>query len=361
VIAFSWERLPGVDQRSIWAITEPGRLRNGTRPRGLASAERSLRMRNRPLFGRIRRGTPGALGEDMTAPRQILPGTTYLITRRCTQREFLLRPSVLTNAIFMFVLAVAARRAGVIVHAFCVMSDHVHVVLTDVCGRLPEFERYLHGTVARALNVLLGRSQAFWDDAGCSAVALATPEAVIDATAYVLANPVAAGLVANGLDWPGLWSNPGLIGGQAIVAERPSVFFRKKGPLPASASLQLLPPPGFTADEFRSAVVSALAAHEQNARAAVAASGRPFLGVHRILSQKTTTRAARPEKRGRLHPKIATRNRARRVEELARISEFLVRYRSARERFMRGVRDVVFPAGTYWLRVSCGVACEAAG
>jgi putative transposase len=297
----------------------------------------------------------------MTAPRQILPGTTYLITRRCTQREFLLRPSALTNAIFLYVLAVAAQRTGVIVHAFCVMSNHVHLVLTDVYGRLPAFEHFLDGTAARALNVALGRSQAFWDDAGYSAVALATREAVIDSTAYVLANPVAAGLVAHGQDWPGLWSNPNLIGGEAIVAERPNVFFRKKGPMPASASLQLVPPPGFTADEFRSAVLSSLDARGEDARAAVAASGRRFLGVRRVLEQKTTTRATRPEKRGKLHPTVATRDKARRLEELSRICEFLARYRTARAAFLRGIRDIVFPAGTYWLRVSCAVACEATG
>jgi putative transposase len=295
----------------------------------------------------------------VTAPRRILPGTTYHVTRRCTQREFLLRPSVLTNAIFLFVLALAAARTGVTIHAFCVMSDHVHLVLTDRFGRLPDFEHYLDGNVARAMNVLLRRSQALWDDAGYIAVALATPKAVVDSTAYVLANPVAAGLVSQGRDWPGLWSNPELIGSEAVVAERPDVFFRKNGPWPAAASLELTPPPGFTAEVFRRDVLAALATHEQNARAAVKATGRGFLGVRRVLAQKTTTRAARPERRRKLKPMFATRDKERRLEELSRLSAFLARYREARAQFIRGVRDVVFPAGTYWLRVSCGVACEA--
>jgi putative transposase len=295
----------------------------------------------------------------MTAPRQILPGTTYLITRRCTQREFLLRPSQLTNAILLFVLAVAAQRSGVVIHAFCVMSNHLHLVLTDPLGRLPRFEHYLDGVAARALNVALGRSQSLWDDAGYSAVVLATPRAVIDSTAYVLANPVAAGLVAHGREWPGLWSDPELIGAAAIVANRPGVFFRKKGPTPATASLRLAPPPGFTADDFREQVLAALAAREADAHAAVKATGRGFLGARRVLQKKTTTRAARPERRGSLHPTVATRDKGRRLDELSRISEFLVRYREARARFIRGARDAVFPAGTYWLRVSYGVTCEA--
>jgi putative transposase len=58
----------------------------------------------------------------MTPPRQVLAGTVYLVTRRCAQREFLLKPTALTTAIFKYVLAVAARRYGVLLHAACVMS-----------------------------------------------------------------------------------------------------------------------------------------------------------------------------------------------------------------------------------------------
>ena len=66
------------------------------------------------------------MGRAMTAPRQLLPGTTYLVTRRCLQRQFLLRPSKLTNQVFGFLLAIAARRFDVDLHACCVMSNHFH-------------------------------------------------------------------------------------------------------------------------------------------------------------------------------------------------------------------------------------------
>ncbi len=66
-----------------------------------------------------------------TPPRQILPGTAYLVTRRSAQREFLLKPTELTTAIFKYVLAVAAQRSGVRLHAACVLSSHYHLVLTD--------------------------------------------------------------------------------------------------------------------------------------------------------------------------------------------------------------------------------------
>ncbi len=60
----------------------------------------------------------------MTAPRQVLRGTTYLVTRRCAQRQFLLKPSKTTNEVFLYVLAVAVdRRLDV---ADVLLADVVH-------------------------------------------------------------------------------------------------------------------------------------------------------------------------------------------------------------------------------------------
>jgi REP-associated tyrosine transposase len=55
-----------------------------------------------------------------------LPGTTYLITRRCSERRFFLRPSQIVNETFLYVLGLAANRYGVVVHVLCVLSNHAH-------------------------------------------------------------------------------------------------------------------------------------------------------------------------------------------------------------------------------------------
>src|SRR5512137_1686654 len=166
----------------------------------------------------------------MTAPRQILPGATYLITRRCFGRMFLLRPSPLVNAVFEYALAVKAKAYGIQLHAYCVLSNHWHCVLTDPHGRLPEFQRDLGSTVARALNAGHGRWESFWAPGSYSAVALQSAEDVLDKMAYVLANPVVAGLVRRGAEWPGLWSAPSRIGARARLVKRPDHYFRKDGP-----------------------------------------------------------------------------------------------------------------------------------
>jgi REP element-mobilizing transposase RayT len=296
----------------------------------------------------------------MTAPRQILPGATYLITRRCSQRQFLLKPSAATtDNVFLYVLAVAAERFGIQVHAFCVLSNHFHLVVTDPHACLPAFHQFLDSLVARALNAALGRWEAFWAPNSYSAVALASPADVVDKVAYVLANPVAAGLVRSGREWPGLWSAPEQIGGAALEVQRPKHFFDPKGSLPESVTLPLTPPPGFaSADECREQLAAALA--EKEAQAVRNVRGC-FLGVARVLAQKPTGRPAPEEPRRTLNPRVAARDKWKRIEALGRLVEFLRAYRFAWAARRQGHADVTFPCGTYLMRVLHNVPCVGFG
>ena len=297
----------------------------------------------------------------MTAPRQILPGTTYLITRRCAQRQFLLRPCAKLNAIFLFVLALAARRFGVQVHAFCVLSNHFHLVVTDPEARLPAFAQYLGSLVARAANVLRGRTESFWAPGSFSAVALVGAEDVVAKTAYVLVNPVAAGLIRRGRDWPGLWTAAEQLGTAVLTARRPATFFRKKGYLPDSAELVLVPPPGASsAETFRQEVATAVAELERNAHRELSTAGRGFLGAERVLAQNPSSRARSEEAHGGLDPRVAAMDKWKRIEALSRLVGFLKAYRAAWRARRAGERGVVFPAGTYLLRIAHAVTCAPA-
>ncbi len=104
----------------------------------------------------LRRGTELAMEPRMAHPRRIIAGETYLVTRRCYQRTFRLRPCPDTNRVFLYCLALAAKSTGVLIHAACVMSNHHHLVVTDVRGVLPDFLRELHRLSAKALNALHG-------------------------------------------------------------------------------------------------------------------------------------------------------------------------------------------------------------
>jgi REP element-mobilizing transposase RayT len=297
----------------------------------------------------------------MTSPRQVLPGATYLVTRRCAHRQFLLKPSRTTNHVFLYLLAVAAQRFDIEVHAFCVLSNHFHFVVTDSHARLPAFHQFLDALVARAINAWLGRWEAFWAPNSYSAVRLLSPSDVVAKAAYVLANPVDAGLVGSGSAWPGLWSAPERIGGEALEVKRPKHFFDPEGGMPDEVALRLTTPPGFeSAEQFRDVLGRALAEREAEARRLRRARGG-FLGVARVLAQKPTARPAPGEPRRTLNPRIAGRDKWKRIEALARLVEFLRSYRSAWAARCAGQAHAVFPCGTYLLRVLHGVPCAASG
>lgn len=294
----------------------------------------------------------------MSPPRRVLPGTTYLVTRKTAQAQFLLRPSRLANQIFLFVLAVAARRFGIRLHLFCVLSNHFHLLLTDPRARLPAFMQFLDSFVARAMNALLGRWEAFWAPGSYSAVALSSPEDVLRKSVYLLANPVTGGLVRFGHLWPGLWSAPERVGGEPFAVERPRHFFDEEGSMPESETLQLRVPPGFSsAEEFRARLRAAL----QEREAEAARRHLSFLGAKKILEQRPTDRPKKLQPRRNLNPRVAARDKWKRIEVLGYLVEFLRSYREAWLAWSQGKRSVVFPAGTYQLRVQHGAACAGAG
>ncbi len=294
----------------------------------------------------------------VTAPRQVVPGATYLVSRRATQREFLLKPSALTNLIFKFVLAVAAARYGVLIHAVCVMSNHLHMVITDPRACLPDFTHLLDGVLAKALNALHGRWESFWAPCSYSAVALASPEDIVDKIAYTLANPATADLVEHGRQWPGVWSDPHSIGGPGERIERPGHYFAKNGSMPEAQQLVFSVPPGFASVEaFREQVVARLNELEQRAAAKREANGVAVLGPRRVLKQRHTARPASREPRRALNPRVAGRDKWKRIEALGRLMSFLQKYRRALSDFREGDHNAVFPHGTYLMRVRFGVAC----
>jgi putative transposase len=300
----------------------------------------------------------------MTAPRQVLPGTTYLVTRRCSQRQLLLRPSQVTNQTVGYLLALAATRFSVEVHAFCVMSNHLHLVVTDPEARLPAFTQFFDSLVARSMNAWLARWENFWAPTSYSAVALLGPADIVDKATYVLANPVSAGLVRRGRDWPGLWSAPDLLGAGPLEFQRPTRFFRARGAtsLPERACLHLAVPPGFDSPaQFRRALQDDLAAREASSSADMAAQGRGFLGVSRILAQRPFDRPARTEPRRRLNPRLACRDKWRRIQALVQLLQFLRDYRSAFLSWRSGSPRILFPQGTYLMRVLHHAPCIPSG
>jgi putative transposase len=293
----------------------------------------------------------------VSAPRRVLPGETYLITRRCYQRTFRLRPSARTNQIFLYRLARAAQKTGVRIHAVCVMSNHHHLVVTDVRGELPVFLRELHRSTAKAINASQGQWENLWSAEQTSAVHLGDEDDILRKIAYVVANPVDAGLVAEPRDWPGLllWED------HEVPVTRPDDYFDPLGESPERLALRIESPTRKGAaprpvSAWRQRLATAIRDRVAAAHHAVRCAGLAFLGRNAVLAASFIARAKSYEVRRGLVPTVAAADPETRRTLLTIRVQFLGAYRTALELWRRGLRDVTFPIGTWWLRVHHGVA-----
>jgi REP element-mobilizing transposase RayT len=282
----------------------------------------------------------------------VTPGSTYLITRRCYQRTFRLRPSKRTRDIMLYCLARAARVTGVVVHAVCVMSNHHHLVVTDVSGVLPDFLRELHRSSAKALNASQGQWENLWSAEQTNAVKLGDDDDVIEKMAYVITNPVDSGLVASPEEWPGV----NLWGDKELRATRPDQYFDPMGTAPEAEVLAVASPPlsvgtSYEVADWRRRLTRAIARRVAEAHRLMAAAGLQFLGASGVLAQSFVQRARSYEvKRARV-PQVAAKDRELRADMLRAIRVFQGAYRAALDAWRNGVRSVVFPFGTWWFRV----------
>jgi putative transposase len=283
-------------------------------------------------------------------PRQVLPQQFYLITRRCTQRQFLLRPDRATNNAFTYAMIEAAQRAQIEVLLPCAMSNHYHAVIFDRFGRYPEFVEHFHKMFARSQNALRGRWENFWASEQVCVVRLVDRDDVMDKLVYTATNPVKDGLVDTVRHWPGVNGLGALLGGQPLRAHRPWHFYRKDGAMPESVELRLaipaeLGPEAEILAELRQRVAAtemALATERQR-------SGTTVCGRRNVLRQSWRAQPASLEPRRNLRPRIAARSKWARIEALQRNQDFVADYTTAREAW-RGGATVTFPPGTYWLR-----------
>jgi putative transposase len=286
----------------------------------------------------------------MSVPRQILPGRFYKITRRCTQRQFLLRPDDETNNAFLYCLAEAAARFEIEIIASSAQSNHHHTDAFDRHGRVVEFMEHFHKMMAKCMNAFRGRWENFWSCEEVSLVHLVDRSDVIDKVVYTLANPVKDGLVDTVAHWPGVNTLNSLLTGKPLRAQRPRHFFSEDGTMPAEATLNVTIPEELgDPDYFRTEVHKGVTAVENQKRQERAETGRRVVGRARILRQSWRDSPTSHEPRRTLNPRVAARSKWHRIEILQRNKAFVADYKAARLAWLASI-PVVFPAGTYWLR-----------
>jgi REP element-mobilizing transposase RayT len=284
----------------------------------------------------------------MTAPRPIQPNRVYLIGRRCAQRAFLLRPDDLTNEIFLYCLAIAAQRFNIEIIAVTSMSNHYHAVVYDPYAALPRFLETFHALTARALNRRRGRTENFWAATQPNINYLVEEGDVIDKTVYALANPVAGNLVDKALNWPGV-SSMAWLDGRTVTVKRPRLFFSNRGAMPEVATLRLVTPPQFkgSMSEWAALIRDRVTDSENRAAAQRSVTGGRVLGRKGVLATPPEDQPRTVGEKNSLRPFIAAKSKEARIQALAALREFRRLYARARDAFRAGLRDVVFPVGTF--------------
>ena len=133
-------------------------------------------------------------------PRVLGPGLLYHVIARGNHREtvFLDHPDYAT---YLRRLAVYRARYAVTLHAYCLMPNHVHLVLGTAAAPLDRFMQSLQQSYTQRFNrryaqvghVFQGRYKAL----RCQ-----TDEYLVTLVRYVHQNPVRAGLAARAEDYP---------------------------------------------------------------------------------------------------------------------------------------------------------------
>jgi putative transposase len=136
-------------------------------------------------------------------PRLVLPGYPYHVTQRGNRRQQTFFEDA-DYALYRDLLAQAAERAGTEVWAYCLMPNHVHLIV------VPADEDGLRRTFADAHRRYTGFINArhrwtghLWQ--GRFGAVVMDEEHLAHAMRYVSLNPVRAGLVARAEDWR--WSS----------------------------------------------------------------------------------------------------------------------------------------------------------
>jgi putative transposase len=297
-------------------------------------------------------------------PRAVIPGRLYLITRRCSERCFFMRPDWETSNAFVYCMSLACRKSGVGVVCLGTTSNHYHAVVVDNQGRLPEFLEHFHKLFAKHQNSLRGRWEAFWATEATSVVELANPEDVLAKMVYAIANPCSSHLVERVHHWPGVGCLTAIEEDVPLVARKPSRFFdRDNTDLPEVVQLGFRRAPGFEClshAEYTKLVREQVAQAEAKAKAERLEKGIKLVGRRNVLRQHWNASPSTGEPRRRVSPRLACKNKWARIETLQRNQAFLDQYRGARADHLAG-REAIFPPGTWWLCRYAGLKCADAG
>jgi putative transposase len=155
----------------------------------------------------------------MARPLRIeFAGALYHITARGNERRDIFLGNIDDDrAAFLDVLAATCERFRWTCHAYCLMTNHYHLLMETADANLSQGMRQLNGVYTQHVNRTHGRVGHLFQGR-FKGILVERESYLLELARYMVLNPVRAGIVPTPGDWP--WSSY-----QATVGEAPAPAF----------------------------------------------------------------------------------------------------------------------------------------
>ena len=294
-------------------------------------------------------------------PRFVPPNSLQHVTDVTFQNRRFLRPSKDVNERILGVLGRAQKKYEMEIHGLAVASTHWHFLLRPRdAAHLSSFMCFVKTNVSKEIgNKLLGWKGTIFDGRYHSTTVSDEAEDQVAVLRYILAHGPKELLVDSVAEWPGAHSAVPTIKGEELVGtwfDRTSGYdsrARNGEPFGDEAfateeRVTISPLPCWehmTEAQWRRAVAELVEDIDREAAVIRQDEKRSSLGVARILTADPTRRPERVEKSPK--PRFHARNPAVYQAMLEIWREVVRSFREASELLRSGVRNVVFPEGTF--------------
>ncbi len=150
----------------------------------------------------------------MARPLRITyPGAYYHVTSRGNEQKDVFK-SQRDREKFLEYLASATERYGALIHAYCLLSNHYHLLLETPEGKLSQIMRHINGAYTTYFNVKRRRAGHLFQGR-FKAILIEAGEYALELSRYIHLNPVRAGMVTRPEEYR--WSSYNSYIGQSVA------------------------------------------------------------------------------------------------------------------------------------------------
>ena len=135
--------------------------------------------------------------------RIVYPGAYYHVTSRGNEQKDVFK-SRRDREKFLEYLASATERYGAAIHAYCLMSNHYHLLLETPEGNLSQIMRHINGAYTTYFNIKRKRAGHLFQGR-FKAILVEADEYAVELSRYIHLNPVRVGMAGKPGEYP--WSS----------------------------------------------------------------------------------------------------------------------------------------------------------